>query len=161
MAGRMTEADEESGTVGGALMLGVGLIAIGVLLFSCATSESTVNEVDDRSSTSPVDRAFVRRAEDLLVGLDEPRTGEEQGVVLLENVDGWGSDWVVLTRSGQALLGPASNCDGDGDGVLESDLWQLLDPGDLVEWSLAGDDGAVCSGEIEVVRKAAVETETE
>ena len=125
-------------------------------LGACSAEATATNHPDDDRSTETADPAFYRDVAELLLTLDEPPAGRARGVILSENEDGLGSDWVVGPVDGTVLLEPAANCSDDGDSTYESDLWQLLDPGDLITWSTEGDDTAICTGEVEIARKAAV-----
>lgn len=140
---------------GTAWLLG-GVLALTACSEATARSSSGEEVPTNRNRTAALDAGFLDRAEVALAEATEPQEPDlRQGVILSENEDGYGSDWLVLTSTEQVLLSVASNCDGDGDSTYEMDLWQLLDPGDLITWSTRGDDDRVCTGEIDVRRKNA------
>lgn len=140
-------------------LLGIFLLAV-LSVGGCSASASVERGDSDRKTEGSASGEFVEAALEVLDGVADPEDDDlREGVILSENEDGYGSDWLVLTRDGQVLLHVARSCSGvreGGDGVYERDLWQLLDPGDLVRWSTLGDDDLVCTHEIDVVRKAAV-----
>jgi hypothetical protein len=133
-------------------------------LARCVSSDSDATvEAPDLTTGTSADPEFLRRAADVLNGTrdSDVAAGREQVVIIRENEDGLGSDWVVMDRAAEiTLLSPATNCDDDGDDIDEGDLWQILDVGDLISYSTAGPDGeqdtVVCTGEVDVRAKAAV-----
>lgn len=140
-------------------------VIVAALLAGACSAEATATSGDPpetRSTSADQSLAFYEKAEDILGDLEASNPsvdGYRRGVIVSENKDGWDSDWVVTTTSGTVLLEPAVNCVDDSDSTGERDLWQLIDPGDLIAWSTSGGDTRICTGEVDVVEKGAVPAE--
>lgn len=121
-------------------------------LAGCAESSAEVNAPDAWDAVE-ADPELVRGAELALQDVPAPADGWLVGVVLAEDEDGWAI--TALTDASAVYLENSWDC-RKNDGVLEVPHFALLiDPGDLVTWSLEGDDNRLCVGELEVLRKAA------
>lgn len=127
------------------------ILATMLALAGCAESNAEVNAPDEWDAIE-ADPALARGAELALEDAPPPADGWRIGVVLAEDEDEWAM--TALTDGGVAYL---DNHTGSG-----ACKWHpperyalLVDPGDLVTWSMAGDDSHLCIDEIEVLRKAA------
>jgi hypothetical protein len=132
-------------------------LSAGILVAACADVENTNNDNDvARDAESSVSREFVQRAQDLLSGRGRPPNGTNMGVILTEDDKDYSAAWSVLTVEGDVtLLDVANYCDDDGDHIEEDQLWVMLDPGDLITWTEAGNDNRVCTGEVDIRDKGA------
>lgn len=132
------------------------ILAAAALLAGCAESSAEVNTPDAWDSVQ-ADPALIRGAEQALTDAPPPAEGWRIGVVLAEAPDDWAI--TALTDGGPVYLEDSWNCEKN-DGMYESEQFALLiDPGDLITWSLEGDDHRLCIGELEVLRKAAARLE--
>ncbi|MGH9005873.1 MAG: hypothetical protein ACRDYV_22330, partial [Acidimicrobiia bacterium] len=131
----------------------VAALAVATLAaVGCADADATATvEEGWRVGSNP---EFMADAYAALNDAPAPDDGWRIGVIVAENDDGIAWEAGVLTDNGMTPLDAAHNCDDDG--IYESQIDLLVDPGDLITWSTAGgDDPRVCSHEITVLRKAA------
>jgi hypothetical protein len=132
------------------------VIGTALLMTACAESTSSSRSGPEPQPRGAADREFVERARDVLNARGESRrTDRDRGVILAEDVKDWDVAWSVLTYDGVTLLEVSLDCANDSDSIEESQLWVMLDPGDLIEWSEDGDDMLVCTDEVHVLEKAA------
>lgn len=135
----------------------MGIIGFLFVLGACADAEANSNAKEDEFDTESQDPEFIGAAEALLDETSDARQGWQRGVVIGEDDDKYDWQGVILTKSGAVtVLDPAINCDDDNDDILESSIHLMVDTGDFIEWSTAGDDAAICSAELNILRKAAV-----
>jgi hypothetical protein len=135
----------------------LSIIGLLFVLGACADADANVNAKEDEFDTESQDPEFIGAAEDLLNETSDARQGWERGVVISEDDDNYDWQGVVLTKSGAVtILDTAINCDDDNDDILESSIYLMVDTGDLIEWSTAGGDAAICSAELNILSKAAV-----
>lgn len=119
-------------------------------LGGCAESSAEVNTPDAWDSVQ-ADPALIEGAEQALADAPPPADGWAVGVVLAEDAEEWAI--TVLTNGGVVYLD--SHAGRGCDWEPPSRYAILIDPGDLITWSLEGDDEHVCIDEIEVLQKAA------
>lgn len=136
------------------------LAVVVLVLAGCAEASSEVNTPDAWDSIQ-ADPALIDGAERALTEAPPPAEGWRIGVVLAEAADTDGHAWSasILTDAGPAVVTAAYGCsDEEYDlygGYAVDVLTLTVDPGDLVTWSLVGDDARVCASEFEVLRKGA------
>jgi hypothetical protein len=127
------------------------LLALAALIVAgCAEASSEVNTPDAWDSVQ-ADPALIDGAERALAAAPPPVEGWQVGVVLAEQADEWAI--TALTTDGVVYLDnhAGTGCDWEPDERFAI----LIDPGDLITWSLLGDDSHVCIDELEVLVKAA------
>jgi hypothetical protein len=127
------------------------LLALAALIVAgCAEASSEVNTPDAWDSVQ-ADPALIDGAERALATAPPPVEGWQVGVVLAEQADEWAI--TALTADGVVYLD--NRAGGDCDWEPDERFAILIDPGDLITWSLLGDDSHVCIDELEVLVKAA------
>jgi hypothetical protein len=127
------------------------LLALAALIVAgCAEASSEVNTPDAWDSVQ-ADPALIDGAERALAVAPPPVEGWQVGVVLAEQADEWAI--TALTADGVVYLD--NHAGGDCDWEPDERFAILIDPGDLITWSLLGDDSHVCIDELEVLVKAA------
>jgi hypothetical protein len=136
----------------GLVLVIASFITLGVIA-GCAESASEATAIINPADVT-IDREFVETAQTVVADSEPSEEGWAVGVISVKQAEG---RWVlaVLTAEGGGTLTEASNGCETGSWRELDNLLVLLDPGDLIEWSLEGDDSRVCSHEIRLVRKAA------
>lgn len=125
--------------------------AVAVLaLAGCAEASSEINTPDAWDSVQ-ADPALIRGAERALADAPPPAEGWAVGVVLAEQPD----EWAITAMTDTGIVYLDDNAGRPCDWEPPSRYAILIDPGDLITWSLKGDDEHLCIDEIEVLRKAA------
>jgi hypothetical protein len=126
-------------------------VTLGILA-GCAESASTATAIVNPSDVT-IDREFVEAAQAVLDDAEPSEDGWAVGVISVEQDDPW--VLAVLTLDGAVTITEARDYCGEGNWREIDNLIVLFDPGDLIEWSLEGEDNRVCAHEIRLVRKAA------
>lgn len=129
-------------------------LAVGLLLAGCAEASSEINTPDAWDSVQ-ADPALIRGAERALADAPPPAEGWAVGVVLAEQPN----EWAITAMTDTGIVYLDNWAGGDCDWEPHSRYAILIDPGDLITWSLKGDDEHLCIDEIEVLRKAAARLE--
>lgn len=130
--------------------------ALALALTGCAEASSEINTPDAWDSVQ-ADPELIRGAERALVDAPSPADGWAVGVVLAEQPDEWAI--TALTDAGVVYLDSRTGTNACGQWEPSSRYDILVDPGDLITWSLAGDDEHLCIDEIGVLQKAAARLE--
>ena len=136
----------------GAALIAASFLTLG-LIAGCAEAASEATAIINPADVT-IDREFVETAQAVVADAEPSEEGWAVGVISVKQAEG---RWVlaVLTAEGGSTLTEASDGCETGSWRELDNLLVLLDPGDLIEWSLEGGDSRVCSHEIRLVRKAA------
>lgn len=129
----------------------VALAAV-LALAGCAESNAEVNG-PDAWDTVQADPELIRGAERALADAPPPADGWAVGVVLAEDAEEWAI--TALTDTGVVYLDDDAGDSCAPDWEPPSRYALLIDPGDLITWSLEGDDEHLCIDEVKVLQKAA------